>query len=83
MTVQDGICLYGLIFFLLKHRLESCNGLQSCGKLIVRTSGVTSPIVGPKGICMAFLLVEKTIQMVSKQPPTPSRLYVHINHAAD
>ena len=83
-AMQDGVCLYALISFLLNHRLESCNGLQSCGRLIVRTSGVTSPTVGLKGICMASLLVEKTIQMVSKPPSfSPSRLHVQVNSAAD
>ena len=36
-------------------RLESCNGLRSFGRLIVRITGGISPTVEQKAIYMAFL----------------------------
>ena len=63
---QRSIMYYqqAITYLLLTNRLGFCNGLQSSGRLIVTTFGATSQTVERKAICMAFLLAERTIQMV-------------------
>ena len=66
MPAQHSIMCYqhAIMLRLLTHRLEFCNGLQSSGRLIVKTFGATSQTVELKATCTAFLLAEKTIQTV-------------------
>lgn len=55
--IHDPCCLYLIkqISDAYNCRLESCNGLQSFGRLIVRITGGISPTVEQKAIYMAFL----------------------------